>query len=175
MITVIFKECNGFSQKEYDRMVDGLQLHRVECTCGKGGCLIRHGRYERSVKLGQDPDPLRLSVQRVRCKECGATHALIPSTLVPYSQITLRDQQRILDLAERGLALEPVMEENPLIDESNIGHVIRQFRRHWRQRLLSLALGILDSLTVPCLSNYSRQFMQIRCTPNKLCTCTHIA
>ena len=173
MITVIFKECNGFSQKEYDCMVDGLQLFQVECTCGKKGCLIRYGHYRRSVKLNSAM--VRLSIQRVFCTECGVSHALIPSILVPYSHVPLHDQQQILDRAEKGKDMEPVMENNLLIDENNVKYIIRQFKRHWKQRLLSAALAIMDDLAQPCLSLYSRQFMQIHRTRNKLCTCTNTA
>ncbi len=173
MITVIFEGRNDFSQDDYDCVVDSLQLHRVKCTCGKIGCLIRYGRYKRSVKLNSVL--IRLSIQRVRCTECMASHALIPSILVPYSQIPLHDQQRILDCAEKGINPEPVMQNNLLIDENNIKYIIRQFKKHWKQRLLSAALDILDDLTSPCLCIYSRQFMQIHRTRNKLCTCTNTA
>lgn len=154
-------------------MMDGLQLFQVECTCGKKGCLIRYGRYKRSVKLNSVL--IRLSLQRVRCKECLISHALFPSLLVPYSQVPLHDQQQILDRAEKGQDMEAAMENNLLIDENNVKYIIRQFKRHWKQRLLSAALGIMDDLTVPCLAVYSRQFMQIRRTRNKLCTCTNTA
>ena len=173
MITVIFEECNDFSQDDYDLVIDNLQLYRLECTCGKKGCLIRHGRYKRSVKLNSVL--IRLSLQRVRCTECLVTHALFPSLLVPYSQVPLLDQQQILDCAEKGQNPESVMESNILIDENNVKYIIRQFRKHWKQRLLSAALDILDDLTIPCLRIYSRQFMQIRRTRNKLCTCTNTA
>ena len=170
MITVIFKDCNHFSQKVYDRMIVGLQLFQAQCTCGKKGCLIRYDRY---VKLNSDL--VRLSIQRVFCTECGASHALIPSILVPYSQIPLHDQQQILDHAEKGQDMEPIMENNLLIDENNIKYIIRQFKKHWKQRLLSAALNILDDLTASCLAVYSRQFMQVHRTRNKLCTCTNTA
>lgn len=172
MITVNFDDCNNFSQDVYDCTIAGLPLHMVECTCGKGGCLIRFGYYERSVKFLSVF--IHLSVQRVRCTECGVTHALIPSLLVPYSQITLYDQQQILDCSEQGGSMESVMQRNLLIDENNIKYIIRQFKYHWKQRLLSLSLNILDELTVPCLHSYARQFMQIHRTRNKLCSATNI-
>lgn len=173
MITVIFQDCNDFSQEEYDRMMDGLQLFQVECTCGKKGCLIRYGRYKRCVKFNSVL--IILFVKRVLCKACLVSHALFPSILVPYSQVPLNDQQQILACAENGKGPEPVMENNILIDENNVKYIIRRFRKHWKQRLLSAALHILDDLTAPCLAVYSRQFMQIRRTRNKLCTCTNTA
>ena len=173
MITVIFKECNHFSQKEYDRMMDGLQLFQVECTCGKKGCLIRYGYYNRYVKLNSVL--MQLSIQRVRCTQCFVSHALMPSILVPYSQVPLHDQQQILDCTVEEQDMEPIMQNNLLIDENNIKYIIRQFNKHWKQRLLSAALNIMDDLTASCLAVYSMQFMQIRRTRNKLCTCTNTA
>lgn len=173
MITVIFKDCNDFSQNIYDCKINGLQIHRIECTCGKKGCLIRYGHYKRSVKFRSVW--ILLSVQRVLCKHCGVSHALIPSLLVPYSQATLHDQQQILDCLDKGRGFGEVMESNILIDENNIKYIIRQFKKHWKQRLLSAALDILDDLTAPCLYIYSRQFMQIHRIRNKLCTCTNTA
>ena len=154
-------------------MIDGLQLFQAQCTCGKKGSLIRYGHYKRSVKLNSVL--IRLSIQRVLCKECLASHALIPSILVPYSQLPLHDQQQILYCAEKGKDMEPGMESNILIDENNVKYIIRQFRKHWKQRLLSAALSIMDDLTASCLAVYSRQFMQIRRTRNKRCTCTNTA
>ena len=173
MITVIFEGCNDFSQDHYDSVVDNLQLHRIACTCGKKGCLIRHGHYVRSVKLSSLL--VRLSIQRVLCTACLVSHAIFPSFLVPYSQVPLYEQQQILDCAENGRDPEYIMENNLLIDENNIKYIIRQFRKHWKQRLLSAALNILDDLTVSCLTVYSRQFMQIRRTRNKLYTCSNTA
>lgn len=171
MITVLFKDYNTFSQDSYDSAVDELQLHTVKCTCGKSGCLIRHGHYCRQVKLMSDL--LCLIVQRVRCKECGTSHALIPSVLVPYSQIPLEDQQEILECIENGVSPEPVMDRNLLVDENNVKYIIRQFRKHWKQRLFSLGLSLKDQLTIPSLAVFSRQFMQIHRTRNILLSATN--
>jgi 16S rRNA A1518/A1519 N6-dimethyltransferase RsmA/KsgA/DIM1 with predicted DNA glycosylase/AP lyase activity len=61
-----------------------------------------------------------------------------------------------------------VMLRNFLIDESNINYIVRQFRKHWKQRLLAIGASLSEDLTVPCLSAYSRQFMQIHRTRNIL-------
>ena len=166
MITVLFPSDKPFSEDLYYAFLQTLNLFLIECTCHTKGCLIFHGWYERKVKLPSRL--LTLSVQRVRCKECGKTHALIPSLLVPYSQITLKDQQDILILAESGLPPEDVMERNALIDENHVRYIIRQYKKHWKERLLSISLTIRDSLVIPCLSAFSRQFMQIHKTPNIL-------
>ena len=164
-------DCNGISQDLYKKLIDCLQLHMVECTCGKRGCLIFFGHYQRTVKYLSNT--VCLYIQRVFCKECGKTNALIPSLLVPYSQIPLRDQQEILHAMDSGSSPEPVMERNSLIDENHVKYIASQFKKHWKQRLLSLGLSLLDDLTSPCLYAFLRQFMQIHRTRNKLCSFTN--
>lgn len=173
MITVLFKNCNHFSQDLYDQAIDRLQIHMIECSCGRKGCLIRYGHYKRSVKYMSGL--ILLSVQRVWCKECKTSHALLPSLLVPYSQIPLRDQQEILLCTLNGISPEMVMERNFLVDENHIKHILRRFKKHWKERLASLHISLLEHLTVPCLLSYSMQFLQIRRTRNKLCTLANIA
>ena len=168
MITVLMDDCNGFSQDLYKSLIDSLQLHMVECTCGKNGCLIFFGHYHRLVKYLSNT--VHLYIQRVFCKECGKTNALLPSILVPYSQIPLPDQQEILHAMDSGLSPELVMERNNLVDENHIKYIFSQFKKHWKQRLRSLGLFLTDDLTSPCLMVFSRQFMQIHRTRNKLCS-----
>ena len=166
MITILFKDCNTFSQDFYDLTINDLPIHKVKCPCGKSGCLIRYGHYKRKVKVLSDASSL--IIQRVLCRECRKTHALIPSVLVPYSQVTLKEHQEIIDCLENGSSLDQILQKNFLIDENNVKYIIRQYRRHWKQRLASIRAQVTDLLTIPCLSVYSRQFMQIHRTPNIL-------
>lgn len=166
MITIFIKDCNQISQKFYDQIVTSLPFHRIQCTCGKKGCLICYGHYSRNVKWMSVL--VKLSIQRVMCTECHHTHALIPSFLVPYSQVSLQEHQEILISLESHQQPVKVMLQNLLIDESNIKYIVRQFRKHWKQRLLAIGAALLGDLTVPCLSAYSRQFMQIHRTRNIL-------
>lgn len=166
MITILLKNCNDFSQDFYDQMVEELPLNQLECTCGKKGCLTRYGHYPRGVKYMSEF--IKLKVQRLRCSECRCTHAIIPSILVPYSQAPLEDQQAILYCYEYGRKPDAVMDRNFLVDENNIKHILRQFRKHWKQRLLAIGLTLKEALTEPCFSAYSRQFMQIHRTQNIL-------
>lgn len=163
MITISVHICNHISQKIYDDIILSLQLHQLVCPCGHSSCLTVHGYYYRSVKVqGLD---LSLRICRVLCGMCGHTHALLPSALVPYSQVPLSDQAGII----AGNA-PSVIDENPLLDESTVRSILRRFRKHWEQKLLSQSLGLypLDELARGCLSAFGRQFMQIKRTPNIL-------
>ena len=164
MITIPLDDCNSFSQKVYDDYVFGLQLHMMECSCGHCGCMTFYGRYPRRLKLlGLF---LQLKLQRIKCSSCNRTHALIPSLIVPYSQIPREDQQAILEFNEAGISADTVLDRNCQIDESHVRHIIRRYKQHWMERILSLSLTLHDRLTETCLSVYSLQFMQIHRTWN---------
>ena len=113
MITIFVRDCNQISQSFYDSVIFDLQLHQLTCSCSHSACLSVHGYYRRTVKLSSGA--IRLRVCRVKCSECGATHALLLSSMVPYSQILLSDQQRICKDYEEDRDLCMVCEGNPSI------------------------------------------------------------
>ena len=98
MITVKTENYNLISQDFYNKTMDSLDLNLISCTCGHSCCLIRHGSYKRSVQLADRI--LSLSVVRVYCKACGHTHALLLSSMIPYSQIPLVLHVRLIHAYE---------------------------------------------------------------------------
>lgn len=168
MITVKTENYNHISQDFYNKTIASLELHLLSCTCGHSGCLIRYGSYRRSIQLAHKT--LSLSVMRVYCNICGHTHALLLSSMVPYSQIPLSLHIRFLDAYEHRTAFLDILGGQCCVDENNLKSIIRCYRLHWRQRLLSAALLLTDisSLVFGCFSCFSRQFMQIKTTRNKL-------
>lgn len=147
-------------------MIETLPFHKLSCTCGRRGDLIKHGRYSRCVKASSESEPIK--ILRVLCKSCGKTHALLPEWLVPYSSILLKDHLDILNAYLAGKSIKPIMEANPLIDESAIGYIIKQFRRHWQQRLAAFRIPLDKNIVHACFQTFARQLMQIKCTPNLL-------
>lgn len=168
MITVTVKDNNTISQEYYDSIVNSLQLHQLTCFCGHSACLVIHGYYIRRVLLPEGI--LYLRILRVKCTECGRTHAILLSSLVPYSWIRLSDQMIIIAACEDGTDRNAVCGLNPFIDENHIKSVIRRYVRHWMQRLLSegIHLAPVYDLIRKCFAVYSMQFMQIRRTSNIL-------
>ena len=148
--------------------MDSLDLNLISCTCGHSGCLIRYGSYKRSIQLADRI--LSLSVVRVYCKICGHTHALLLSSMVPYSQIPLVLHVRLIHAYEHEAGFQNILAEQYYMDENNLKSIIRNYRLHWKQRLLSMRLHFPDipSLVSGCFSYFSRQFMQIKLTANKL-------
>lgn len=168
MITIKTENYNLISQDFYNKTIDSLDLNLIPCTCGHSGCLIRYGSYKRNVQLKEEM--ISLTVVRVYCSACGHTHALLLSSLVPYSQIPLDIQMAAIHAYESGFSPEHILTDQYCIDENNIKAVIRAYRIHWKERLCSAGLSFSEcnSLVTGCFSHFSRQFMQIKTTPNKL-------
>lgn len=166
MITIFLSENNPISQKSYDDAINQLDPFCLPCTCGCSGSLIRYGFYLRYVKAGGTKFPL--IIRRVLCQSCGHSHALIPSDLVPYSQIPLEDHVSLIEAFEKGNDPKTILDANPEIDDRTPFRLIRMYLRYWRERLLSerIILRPLVRLTRQCLSLFGKQFMQIKNTPN---------
>ena len=168
MITIKTENYNLISQDFYNKTIDSLDLNLISCTCGHSGCLIRYGSYKRNVQLKDEL--ITLTIVRVYCTACGRTHALLLSFLVPYSQIPLNIQISAIHAYESGNSLSNILTDQCFIDDNNLKAVIRAYRLHWKERLCSAGLSFSkwSSLVISCFSHFSRQFMQIKTTVNKL-------
>ncbi|OUN21338.1 DUF6431 domain-containing protein [Blautia sp. An81] len=168
MITVETENYNLISQDFYDKTVLSLDLSLIPCSCGHAGCLIWHGSYTRKIIL--EDCVLSLRIARVRCRNCGCTHALLLSSIVPYSQIPLTIHVSVARCCENGDPLCSVLSRQTLLDENHISSLARSYRRHWRERLRALPAcnASLGDLVRVCFAVFSRQFMQIKTTRNKL-------
>ena len=109
MITVKTENYNLISQDFYNKTIDSLDLNLISCVCGHSGCLIRHGSYKCSIQLADRI--LSLSVVRVYCKICGHTHALLLSSMVPYSQIPLVLHVRLIHAYEHETGFRNILAE----------------------------------------------------------------
>ncbi len=58
--------------------------------------MIRWGSYQREVRIDGEKRPIQ--IQRLRCGQCGATHALLPDFLHPYRRYPLSLMQEVLIL-----------------------------------------------------------------------------
>ena len=88
--------------------------------------------------------------------------------MVPYSQISLKDHVVIISAYEDDRPTAQRLNVLDAVDESSFRYVIRQYLKHWKQKLLSERIPVLpvSGLVRSCFHIFSRQFMQIRCTPN---------
>lgn len=168
MITIAVPFDNPLNQKTYENIINTIQFHQLQCTCGHSGCLTIHGYYSRPLKA--DDSTVSLSICRVKCSQCGKTHALLPSLLVPYSQVSLQDQVSIISIYEDSGNYEDIMGKTPSIDENLIASIIRRYVKHWLQKIRSfrIELSFQPLLVKQCFSFFENQFMQVRQTPNIL-------
>lgn len=168
MITIKTDFCNPISQELYNKIIFSLELSQVSCTCGHSGCLIWYGRYCRKVRL--EDQVICLHVSRVFCSVCGHSHAILLSSIVPYSQIPMQVQAAVADCYETKRGYHSILSRQYFIDENTISSIIRSYRLHWRERLRSHTIPLLppDGLIRSCFAFFSRPFMQIKSTRNKL-------
>lgn len=87
-----------------------------------------------------------LTILRVRCKECGKTHAVLPSFVVPYLHEPIIDLQIIVVTG---------------YTKENIDHTrsIRKIRAKWPPMLRTLGFIIQDKLIDMC-SKITHMFKQ---------------
>lgn len=170
MITVFTENYKEISQKIYDDRIGSLPAVSFTCPCGCSGCLTEHGSYHRYVK--EPEGKIRLTVRRVLCTVCGATHALLLSSIVPYSQVPLRDHAAIAEAYETGGCPADVMDENPEVSFGQVFYILSLYLKYWRERLKAerIPLSPFCALTQGCFAVYSRPFMQIKKTLNILFT-----
>ena len=168
MITIKTENYNLISQDFYNKTIDSLDLRLIPCTCGHSGYLIRYGSYKRKLQLKDEV--ITLTIVRVYCNACGHTHALLLSSMVPYSQIPLDLHITSIQTYESGNSLCDILTDQCFIDENNLKSIIRSYLLHWKQRMYSAFLSFSNptSLILGCFFHFSRQFMQIKTTPNKL-------
>ncbi len=101
MIICFNEKINNFNQNNlkkfnnYDKKVEYLQslmptitdVNELKCPyCKAKNSLIKYGHYKRNISVydNNQIENYLVSVQRVMCKSCGKTHALLPNFVVPY-------------------------------------------------------------------------------------------
>lgn len=175
MITFIGDNFKSFSQESYNKFLKDINIYELPCSCDIKGHFIKYGHYNRNIKIAGKSITLR--IQRLLCKSCGKTHALLPKDLVPYSQISVHDHIFIIEAYLSLNSYEDIMINNEFINENTISYIINKFRCVWHQALLSLDLSVkskLDLVVSRCLIHFKRQFMQIKSTINILFSRTNI-
>ena len=160
MITITVPFDNPLDQKTYENIINTLQFHQLQCTCGHSGCLTIHGYYTRSLK--KDDSGISLSICRVRCSHCGRTHALLPSLLVPYSQVSLQDQISIISDYEASGDYGEIMARTPSVDENPIASIIKRHVKHRMRKIRSFHVGLSfpPRLVRRCYAFFGNRFMQ---------------
>jgi transposase-like protein/ribosomal protein S27AE len=104
MIRLFIGLCKAFYESLSDEAIfleatGGFRPFDQKCPrCGAAGKLSPYGSYFRGLVslAGEEIDDRRVSPLRFKCGSCGATHALLPDILIPYSPYSLRFKLSVL-------------------------------------------------------------------------------
>lgn len=168
MITLLVNENNPLSQSFYTELIEDLQFCQFDCPkCKCTGCFVIHGYYRRTVTTGINSVSIR--ILRIKCTSCSKTQSILTSQMVPYSQIALSTQVKIIEEVENKSSYSSI-EARLSISLFCINHIISNYYKYWKQMSLiaSLDFSNLSRLSQQSFANYSLQFMQIRNTANSL-------
>lgn len=103
MISFNLHKCNIFFGDHFQNSMDGLaaykeytkklDLFQVECNfCHVKGCCVKDGHYSRNYLLRKkdlDGAGTKIRIQRVLCRDCNHSHALLPEEIIPYGQFSI--------------------------------------------------------------------------------------
>ena len=102
-------------------------LSDVACPeCGRVGDFGGHGSYGRTVAYRNRSE--RVSVRRVRCRGCRATHAVLPEGIIPYKAFAMAFVLAVLAAWASGLSNREVRERFG-ISETTRRRIVSDSRR----------------------------------------------
>lgn len=162
MITLIREKDNTINDfcvniSEYYTNMEQLISYKVECGCGIKGSCIKYGRYKR-ILIINDKEEI-VWIQRIYCKHCKKTHAIIPKFIAPYERVPFN---YILDLVLEFKDKESSNADYELIRYINI------FKK-WEKRIKSICISISDGINKVitfCAYNFKMCFMQNKMRKN---------
>ena len=147
----------------------------LTCPCCSSSNIIRWGTYERNVIYFESDNKTLtsfvLTIQRVRCKSCGKTHALLPFGIIPYKQFTDEVISQIL-VELLYCSIEEVSEEHS-INPSLIKKWKKQYNKYHKSRIstflsnhnskntLNLFISIKEN-KINYIDKFKVVFMQIK-------------
>ena len=85
-----------YINQQYSMKMEHLNPYSIECSCRCKGSCIKYGKYPR--KLIVNDNPICINIQRVYCKNCHKTHAILPTFIIPYE---LHTMDYVLDLVHQ--------------------------------------------------------------------------
>lgn len=156
MITLKVEKINSeFNQKFYDDCISQIDIHTLSCSCNSHDNVI-HGYYQRKVRT--DKGNIMLRVIRVRCKNCGKTHAVLISLIIPYKSVSLKTSIRII----RRENIKSLMIDNNEIDEQVIYRIRKVFNERYKKWMSLSKITFEDDLVLKSYIDFKSNFLQVR-------------
>lgn len=161
MVNIPCKLVNPKNYKDvYNQGVEQYHYEIEVCDkCSHVG-FHKHGTYPRNIIIYEEE--LVLEIVRIKCTQCGRTHALIPNFAVPYCQYSVMDMINIITLTFKALMCFLGATKIP---EETVFSIRKRYKRKWKERLRAFGISFDVNLIPRCLSTFAYQFMQCRwCT-----------
>lgn len=180
MIILNLNKNNSFFEKTSQNMQKTVKQYAETCNFGSLECphchstnIIRWGFYQRNIYFFDDNNisSLIIDIQRVRCKSCGKTHALLPFGIIPYKQFSDEIISKIIYLSIKNNIATTY--SSFLIDINTINKWITQFKSICLPRISTLLKShnnknsIVEFLNscyykMKYIHDYNACFMQIK-------------
>lgn len=141
MIPLVSKNFNRIITKSnYFHVIQSLNLKSIHCSkCNNTHCFSIHCYYTRYVRYG--PALNKLTILRIKCDCCGITHAVLPYSIIPYTQRTLEDTIIIYDLIDSNASFNHILiADYPSISLIDIFILKRSFHL-WKDVMANIFLN----------------------------------
>lgn len=177
MITLFYEKSNTILKKTIQNYLNTVNFGVLECPNCHSNDIIKWGFYERGVLFFSNTEQYTveydyIKVQRVRCKSCGKTHALLPIGIIPYKQLS---SEVVIGIITKiaSTNMEKAFSMFNFISEYTIKKLWLDFKKKHFPLLSTLTktrnvLKALSSLKenintqLAYIHNYKRAFMQIK-------------
>lgn len=147
------------SQKNYSDLINSIDWDNVSCSCKAKGSLSVHAYYIRYVKAPFGK--IKLRILRVKCAFCLKTHAVIPISIIPYTQRTLADTIQVFIHFHKKRKFNSVFFNSVVsVSPSDIFH-LKQIFLNWANYLFIFSHSFV-SIATSCFIEFHRNLSQSR-------------
>lgn len=98
-----------------------------------------------------------LRISRILYKSCKTTHALLPTFIIPYSQI---DSCTILSILTNNNQ-HSILADHPYLEESHLHYLQKQYKTLYKPYLPKLPTMDIAAIIKQCFITVFRMFMQV--------------
>ena len=140
MLSFVTKNFKILNQSIYTKYILNIDFNEITCSrCNHDKCFKVHAYYNRYIKVG--PVKVKIKIVRIICSHCGITHAVLPYSIIPYTQRTLNDTIIIYDLLSSETSFNyALIDKYSSISLSDIFILKRSFHL-WEDVMASISLN----------------------------------
>lgn len=144
-------------------MYQNVKNREMKCPNGcKGSSFHKDGTYQRQLLCYEKNAVVvhEVTIKCVECKECGQTHALLPSIVLPHSQFSIPFVVQLIQayLVQRHSSVNEMCQVYD-VSIATFYRLLHRFKRDWKKMLKliqkyseSMDEQLLQFVTVPLLA-----------------------